>query len=454
MAKQTIDLTTPQPNGKFGDTQKAAFTKVNENFDELYANMGNPAEVAQLRADLTAETNARTSADTALSVRINGNDAKIAALETTTSGHGTRLTAVESKAQENKAAIDAEVAARAEAATYLNNAKFDKAGGEVAGATRFLTTTDIGGVARPILRLQEDGDGRSSITALTATATERATLNLWATGFKFSASLVTSGAYQVRQAATDQQAVMTSFGRATPLVERWTQVLEQGEHLAFYRYPNGIPTVSCTFDYTNGNFLVTGSVGTVGPNAGFNWRSRNTNVGYVMYAQNNNMAIFCEGVGDLMMIDTSKNAHFFGNVTASGTIQNGSDPEIKENLVPHFDVTDIINGITIRTGRYKASSGMFTNLRSFIMADDYLEENLPNAVSKMTFGPPPSDGSEHKQYRAWDGAQMTAVAIKGLQEANARISALEAQVEALTAAVAALVGPQPTEPDPVVTGEG
>lgn len=453
MAKQTIDLTTPQPNGKFGDTQKAAFTKVNENFDELYANMGNPGEVAQLRADLSAETNARTSADAALGVRINGNDAKIATLETTTSGHGTRLTAVETKAQENKAAIDAEVAARAEAATYLNNAKFDKAGGEVSGTTRFLTTADIGGAGRPILRLQEDGEGRPSITALTATATERAPLNFWATGFKFSASVVTSGAYQVRQGATDQQAVMTSFGRATPLVERWTQVLEQGEHLAFYRYPNGIPTVSCTFDYTNGNFLVTGSVGTVGQNAGFNWRSRNTNVGYVMYAQNNNMAIFCEGVGDLMMIDTSKNAHFFGNVSSNGQI-GPSDPDMKEDLVPHVPVTDIINGISIKTGRYKSNTWMNTNLRSFIMADDFLETHLPNAVARNTIGPPPADGSPHIAYRGWDMAQLIAVGIKGQQEANARISALEAQVESLTATVAALVGPQPAEPDPVVTGEG
>ncbi len=379
---ERIDITSPQPNGKFGENTKSANEKHNRNMTKLEAAIG--------------------AGDPALAQRVAD---------------------VEVKAQANEAAIAAEVAARASAVADLDSRKFDKAGGEVAGATRFLTTTDIGGVARPILRLQEDGEGRPSITALNATATERAPLNFWATGFKFSASVVTSGAYQVRQGATDQQAVMTSFGRATPLVERWTQVLEQGEHLAFYRYPNGIPTVSCTFDYTNGNFLVTGSVGTIGQNAGFNWRSRNTNVGYVMYAQNNNMAIFCEGVGDLMMIDTSKNAHFFGNVTANGQIGPGSDPTIKKNVQPHGAVLDKLASLNVATGEYLEEYGT-PGVRSFVMADDALSEAFPDLVT-YTNRP---DGKAH---RGWDAFGMIAVLVKAVQELRADNAELRFELETL-----------------------
>lgn len=39
MARQIIDTTTPQPNGKIGDTAKVAFGKVNDNFTELFGSL-------------------------------------------------------------------------------------------------------------------------------------------------------------------------------------------------------------------------------------------------------------------------------------------------------------------------------------------------------------------------------------------------------------------------------
>lgn len=39
MAQQIIDTTTPQPNGKIGDTAKVAFGKVNDNFTELFGSL-------------------------------------------------------------------------------------------------------------------------------------------------------------------------------------------------------------------------------------------------------------------------------------------------------------------------------------------------------------------------------------------------------------------------------
>lgn len=39
MARRTIDLDTVQPNGKRGETQRPAFTKVNENFADLYTDL-------------------------------------------------------------------------------------------------------------------------------------------------------------------------------------------------------------------------------------------------------------------------------------------------------------------------------------------------------------------------------------------------------------------------------
>jgi len=51
MAQKIIDITTPQPNGKIGDTAKVAFGKVNDNFAELYASKADAShthEIAQV----------------------------------------------------------------------------------------------------------------------------------------------------------------------------------------------------------------------------------------------------------------------------------------------------------------------------------------------------------------------------------------------------------------------
>lgn len=40
MARQVIDLTTPQPGGKMGEPTKSAWEKTNDNFEELYGSFG------------------------------------------------------------------------------------------------------------------------------------------------------------------------------------------------------------------------------------------------------------------------------------------------------------------------------------------------------------------------------------------------------------------------------
>lgn len=52
MAKQVIDVTTPQPNGKFGEPIKTAMEKTNANFTEVY----NGVTAAQASADAAAAT--------------------------------------------------------------------------------------------------------------------------------------------------------------------------------------------------------------------------------------------------------------------------------------------------------------------------------------------------------------------------------------------------------------
>lgn len=379
---ERIDITTPQPNGKFGENTKSANEKHNRNMTKLEAAIG--------------------AGDPALAQRV---------------------TAVEGKAQANEAAIAAEVAARAEAATYLNNAKFDKAGGEVSGTTRFLTTVDIGGSGRPILRLQEDGEGRSSVTALNAAATERTPMNFWAASFKFSAGITTEGAFVNRTGLLDQQSVMHSLGRRTG-EQRWAVVLEQGEHICWYRYPNGVATQSLTMDYWSGSVIShAGGYQSFGNAAGYSWKSRNTNVGWVMYAQNQNMSIFCEGVGDAMSIDTNRNAHFYGNVTASGQIGPGSDPAIKKNVQPHGAVLDKLASLNVATGEYLEEYGT-PGERSFVMADEALSEAFPHLVT-YTSRP---DGKAH---RGWDAFSMISVLVKAVQELRADNAELRFELETL-----------------------
>lgn len=67
MARQIIDTTTPQPNGKIGDTAKVAFGKVNDNFAELYD------AVANIPEDVTGDIEA-------LDVRVTANEGAITAL--------------------------------------------------------------------------------------------------------------------------------------------------------------------------------------------------------------------------------------------------------------------------------------------------------------------------------------------------------------------------------------
>lgn len=83
MAQKIIDTTTPQPNGKFGDPNKLAFTKANENFTELYDTLGElPAvveQVAQIKEDVQQmATELRADVDEALAVV----DGKIADVDT------------------------------------------------------------------------------------------------------------------------------------------------------------------------------------------------------------------------------------------------------------------------------------------------------------------------------------------------------------------------------------
>jgi len=59
MAQRTIDLDTVQPNGKRGETQRPAFTKINDNFAEVYGALGSVAtiveDVEQLKTEIEKE---------------------------------------------------------------------------------------------------------------------------------------------------------------------------------------------------------------------------------------------------------------------------------------------------------------------------------------------------------------------------------------------------------------
>ena len=55
MAKQTINVGTTANDGT-GDTLRASFVKVNDNFTELYNNSANPSVIAQAATDGTAVT--------------------------------------------------------------------------------------------------------------------------------------------------------------------------------------------------------------------------------------------------------------------------------------------------------------------------------------------------------------------------------------------------------------
>ncbi len=47
MARKIIDLDSVQPNGKRGETQRPAFTKINENFAEVYDALTDVAKIPE-----------------------------------------------------------------------------------------------------------------------------------------------------------------------------------------------------------------------------------------------------------------------------------------------------------------------------------------------------------------------------------------------------------------------
>lgn len=55
MARKTIDLDTVQANGKRGETQRPAFTKINDNFAEVYGALGSVATIVEDVNKLKAE---------------------------------------------------------------------------------------------------------------------------------------------------------------------------------------------------------------------------------------------------------------------------------------------------------------------------------------------------------------------------------------------------------------
>ncbi|QVW29532.1 hypothetical protein [Stenotrophomonas phage BUCT603] len=382
---ERIDITTPQPNGKFGENTKSANEKHNRNMTKLEAAIG--------------------AGDPALAQRV---------------------TAVEGKAQANEAAIAAEVAARAEAATYLNNAKFDKSGGTVTGTTRFNEFVDVGKPADVVVRIGTDGENRCAIQATNKDINAYTPMNFWSTGFKFNANLTTSGAYQVRQSGSGQQAVMMSYGRSTG-EQRWTVVIEGGgaEDLCYYRYPGGVPTQAMSIRQNDGLIQSHGAgFSTMGPSSGYQWGARNNSTyQYVMYALDNSMRFFCQGVGDLVTIDSAGNGNFLGRLTANGGIGPGSDPAIKKNVQPHGAVLDKLASLNVATGEYLEEYGT-PGERSFVMADEALSEAFPHLVT-YTSRP---DGKAH---RGWDAFSMISVLVKAVQELRADNAELRFELETL-----------------------
>lgn len=400
MALQQIDINTPQPNGKFGESTRSTNIKINANTAEigqrLEALEGGSAGVGER---LDEEVTARAAADLALGARLDGEaEARVAA--------DSQLAASVDEAAAAAAAADSKAATAQETA----NAKASKSGDTFTGPTRINASLKVQAAeGSSILRAIGDGGGGTTLQSVVADESAFAALSFRGSNVFFTGNSV--------RLDTSQLYVV---GPAIPSGQYAGYILLNLEA----RPGNNADKVAVQYYRSSGTAGASWS--------DFTWRWGRTvdatQQQFLEFQPNGDIFFQC-GTG------TGGNVRFSstGVLTASGGVSGGgSDPRIKdaESLRPIQNATEALLGLNTRIGRYLEGFGDGGKSdRAFVMADDAMRENTPEVILENII-----DG----RYAGWATEQLIAYLVAAHREGLAREESLGAMVEALAARVSAL----------------
>lgn len=408
MPQKLIDQTTIQPDGRPGDDAFTAFGKCNDNFQDAEqrlsdleggsSNIGQ--DVADLKAGLQQEMQARSQGDQALQSAVNAADGK--ATDAGTAAANAQATADAANLGASRAAV--------------------RSGDTFTGPTRVNASFKVQTVANQnMLRFFNSGAGTTALQSVTSDEASFAPLELRGTSVTITGTNAFISGTTVRLDTTQLYVV----GPAIPAGQYQGYLLQSLE---------GRPGANAD-KFSTHYYRSNGSTGTSWSD--FTWRlfrQVDATVQQFMEYQPNGDIYFQCGTG------TGGNVRFSstGVLTASGGVSGGgSDPRIKDtaSLRTIENATDALLGLNTRIGRYLEGFGDGGLAdRAFVMADDAMRQNTPEVILENAI-----DG----QYAAWATDQLIAYLVAAHQERQARevataerISALESRLAALETAMA------------------
>jgi hypothetical protein len=113
-----------------------------------------------------------------------------------------------------------------------------------------------------------------------------------------------------------------------------------------------------------------------------------------------------------------------GALTTTGGFGPGSDPRLKDSrsLRTVDNALEKVYNLNVRYGKYQDWYNPDGKERVFLMADNALKQNIPQAVLK--------DAIEHEgeKYDGWSADQIIAFLVKAVQELTDKVTNLEEQI--------------------------
>lgn len=143
-----------------------------------------------------------------------------------------------------------------------------------------------------------------------------------------------------------------------------------------------------------------------------------------------------DGVGGRFSTTTGTAGYFNGNIDGTGTFNYTSDRKLKKNIQPLSGTLDKI--MLLKPSSYQYRTGEFGSMTLAkgnhfgVIAQD-LQEVFPDLVSTQTFTQKDKSGTltEQMDYLAVNYNELIPILIKGMQEQQALIRALQSEVETL-----------------------
>jgi hypothetical protein len=118
-----------------------------------------------------------------------------------------------------------------------------------------------------------------------------------------------------------------------------------------------------------------------------------------------------------------------GNLSIAGTLSQGSDPRLKEDIVDYARGLETLSNIRVRSWVYNGKGGTIKGRKAVGVVATEIEQYMPEMIIEFDgkLNPTDTDTTKIKQV---DALQMTWLLVKSVQELKAEVDSLKAQLAA------------------------